>query len=148
MWPSSVQISMSDSAPDLPSPSDTPDAGPYWQAARDEKLVMQHCYGCGTYRFFPSHLCPECGSAEQVWGPCTGRGTIYSLTTVHRAPSPAFRAVVPYVVALVDLEEGPRMMANIVGAERLTASIGDAVEVLFESRGVDAKVPQFKLAGR
>ena len=132
---------------DLPAPQEAPDAGPYWKAARGGRLVMQHCYGCGTYRFFPSHLCPGCGSDEQVWGPCSGRGTIFSVTTVHRAPSPAFRAIVPYVVALVELEEGPRMMTNIVGEGRLEAAIGDAVEVCFEPRGDEAKVPQFKLAG-
>lgn len=138
---------MSELSSDLPAPQGTPDAGPYWQAAQDGQLVMQHCYGCGTYRFFPSHICPECGSDEQVWGPCSGRGTVYSLTIVHRAPSPAFRKNVPYVVALVDLEEGPRMMANIVGEGRMEASIGDAVEVCFEPRGAEAKVPQFTLAG-
>lgn len=139
---------MTDPGPDLPAPQETPDAGPYWQAARENRLVMQHCYGCGTYRFFPSRLCPECGSDEQVWGPCSGRGTIYSLTTVHRAPTPAFRAGVPYVVALVELAEGPRVMANIVGEGRLEAAIGDAVEVCFEPRGKNgAKVPQFTLAG-
>ena len=108
---------------------------------------MQHCYGCGAYRFFPSLLCPHCGSDEQVWGPCSGRGTIYSVTVVHRAPNAAFRAVAPYVVALVELEEGPRMMANIVGEGRLEAAIGDAVEVCFEARGPDLKVPQFMRAG-
>lgn len=137
---------MSDGPNDLPAPREAPDAGPYWQAAREGKLVMQQCYGCGTYRFFPSHLCPQCGSDEQVWGPCTGRGTIYSVTTVHRAPSTEFRAVAPYVVALIELPEGPRMMANIVGEGRLEAAIGDAVEVCFEARGAGAKVPQFKLA--
>lgn len=146
MWPNSVQMPMSDGTADLPAPREAPDAGPYWQAAREDRLVMQHCYGCGTYRFFPSLLCPECGSDEQVWGPCSGRGTIYSVTTVHRAPSPAFRKIVPYVVALIDLEEGPRMMANIVGEGGDKAVIGDAVEVCFEARGTDAKVPQFKLA--
>ena len=138
---------MSKAESDLPAPKEAPDAGPYWQAARESRLVLQTCYGCGTYRFFPSYLCPECGSDEQVWGPCSGRGVIYSVTTVHRAPSPTFRALAPYCVALIDLEEGPRMMANIVGDRRLEAAMGDPVEVCFEARGQDAKIPQFKLTG-
>lgn len=138
---------MSEGASDLPAPVQAPDAGPFWQAAREDRLVLQSCYGCGAYRFFPSHLCPECGSDEQVWGPCSGRGTIYSVTTVHRAPSPAFRAAVPYMVALIDLAEGPRMMANIVGNRCHEAAIGDPVEVCFEARGQGAKIPQFELAG-
>ncbi|MEM1198412.1 MAG: Zn-ribbon domain-containing OB-fold protein [Pseudomonadota bacterium] len=128
---------------DLPAPYLTADAGPYWQAANEDRLVMQKCDGCSAYRFFPSYVCSNCGSDADAWGTCSGRGTIYSLTVVHRAPSPAFRAIVPYVVALIDLEEGPRMMANIVGDDRLDAAIGDRVEVCFEPRGPEVKVPQF-----
>ncbi len=138
---------MDDGAADLPAPYLSADAGPYWRAAQEDRLVMQLCYGCGSYRFFPGLLCPKCGSDEQVWGPCSGQGTVYSLTMVHRAPNPAFRSIAPYIVALIDLEEGPRMMANIVGADRLETAIGDRVKVCFEARGPEIKVPQFVRVG-
>ncbi|MEM8687973.1 MAG: Zn-ribbon domain-containing OB-fold protein [Pseudomonadota bacterium] len=138
---------MGDTPADLPVPYFSADARAYWRAAKEGRLVMQKCDGCGAYRFFPSFVCSNCGSDETVWGRCSGRGTIYSLTVVHRAPSPAFRAIVPYVVALIDLEEGPRMMANIVGDDRLDAAIGDLVEVCFEARGPEFKVPQFARVG-
>ena len=77
-----------------------------------------------------------------------GGGRVHSHSIVHRAPSPAFRERVPYVVALVDLEEGPRMMANIVGDDALEVAIGDAVEVLFEERGEGRKLPQFRRTRR
>ena len=131
---------------ELPAPQPTADAGPYWEAAREGRLVVQTCANCGTMRFFPSHLCRACGSAEHTWEQVSGKGTIYSITIVHRAPTPAFRENAPYAVALVNLAEGPRMLANIIGDGALEAKIGDAVEVCFEMRG-DAKVPQFKLVG-
>jgi uncharacterized OB-fold protein len=73
---------------------------------------------------------------------------VHSFTIVHRAAFPEFQAITPYVVALVDLAEGPRMMTNIVGDDAHSVAIGDAVTVVFEARGSDgAKVPQFKRAG-
>ena len=100
---------------------------------------------CGTYRFIPRDICPSCGSDDAIWEDASGDGVIYSLTTVHRGPTPAFRAHVPYVVALIDLAEGPRMMANIVGQGSAQAAIGDAVRVCFEERQGGAKIPQFRL---
>jgi uncharacterized OB-fold protein len=131
---------------DLPAPLVSPDGAPYWRAAAEERLELQCCADCGTYRFPPSHLCRQCGSDAADWREVSGNGTIYSFTIVHRAPTPEFRAHVPYVVALIDLAEGPRMMANIIGPGALECAIGDAVAVTFEARGPDAKVPQFRLA--
>ena len=129
---------------DLPGPIPTPDAGPYWDAANEERLTLQRCAACGTHRFFPRPLCPECGADAVDWIDASGDGIVHSFTIVHRAPTPAFRAHVPYVVALIDLVEGPRMMTNIIGADAGTVAIGDRVQVCFEARGPDAKVPQFR----
>jgi hypothetical protein len=132
----------------LPIPPENPDSAPYWRAAREERLEMQRCAGCGRFRFPPSLLCPHCHGEGAEWAPLSGRGRIVSFSIVHRAPAPAFQARVPYVLALVDLEEGPRMMANVVGEGALEVAIDDAVEVVFEARGDDGfKLPQFRRAG-
>lgn len=132
---------------DLPAPIVIADSAPYWQAAREGRLALQKCRDCGALRFFPRYLCTACGSERTDWVDASGRGTIHSFTIVHRAAFPEFQARTPYVVALVDLEEGPRMMTNILGADALEVAIGDAVSVTFEARGADgAKVPQFRRA--
>jgi hypothetical protein len=133
----------------LPAPIVNADSAPYWEGARSDKLLLQRCGGCGTLRFFPRFLCTACGSDRTEWSEVSGRGTVHSFTIVHRAAFPEFQATTPYVVALIDLEEGPRMMTNIVGDDALSVAIGDTVTVVFEERGADgAKVPQFKRLGR
>lgn len=127
----------------LPSPPAlTAEARHYFAAAADGRLELQFCQSCGAPRFFPRPICPHCGSGDYRWQPVSGRGTVESFTVVTRAPSPAFRELVPYVVAVVALAEGPRMMANITGAGALDVTIGAPVEVVFEARG-DGQVPQF-----
>lgn len=91
----------------------------------------------------PRFLCPHCWSTELDWVQASGRGTVHSFSVIRRAPAQAFAAQVPYVVALVDLDEGPRMMSNIVGDDALQTRIGDPVAVCFEDRGDGAKLPQF-----
>ena len=86
---------------------------------------------------------PHCWSSELGWTKSTGEGRVYTFTVMYRAALPSFASRVPYVVALIDLAEGPRMMANIVGNDALQTQIGDRVTVCFEQRGDDGKVPQF-----
>ena len=133
---------------ELPEPIVNADSRPYWEGARQGRLLLQRCGDCGTLRFFPRYLCTACGSDRTEWAEASGRGTVHSFTIVHRAAFPEFQARTPYVVALIDLEEGPRVMTNIVGDDALGVAIGDAVVVEFEARGTEgAKVPQFKRAG-
>lgn len=132
---------MSDS---LPVPAVNPDTAPYWEAASQDRLIMQRCGGCGNLRFYPRYLCPDCWSDQADWVEVSGQGRVHSFTVMRRAPSPAFMGRVPYVVALIDLEEGPRMMANIVGDDALDTAIDDAVTVCFEERADGFKVPQFQ----
>ena len=92
----------------------------------------------------PRFLCPVCWSDQLEWIDAKGTGTVHSFTVVRRASSPAFSSRVPYVVALVDLKEGPRMMANLIGDDALSVAIGDPVTVTFEDRGAGALIPQFE----
>lgn len=126
-----------------PAPAPNADSKVYWEGAAQGNLVLKHCRGCGKHHFPPRHLCPFCWSDDLSWAPSSGAGVVYSFTVMHRAPMPAFAARVPYVVALVDLAEGPRMMANVVGDDALAVAVGDRVQVCFEPRGEAAKVPQF-----
>lgn len=128
---------------DLPSPIVNPDSKVYWDGAREGRLMIRKCKACGLTHFLPRYLCPACWSTELDWMQASGLGTVHSFTVIRRAPLAAFVGRVPYVVALIDLDEGPRMMANILGDDALQTRIDDRVEVCFEGRGDGAKVPQF-----
>ena len=128
---------------ELPAPIVNPDSQAYWDGARNGRLMIRKCKACGVLHFLPRYLCPACWSRDLEWIQSSGRGTVHSFTIIRRAPLPAFTDRVPYVVALIELEEGPRMMANILGEDALATGIGDAVEVCFEERGDGAKIPQF-----
>ena len=127
-----------------PAPITNADSKPYWEAAAREELLLRRCTACGKLHFPPRHLCPKCWSDALEWTKSTGQGVVYSFTVMHRAPMPAFAKRVPYVVALIDLDEGPRMMANILGEDALSTAIGDRVSVCFEERAGGSKVPQFR----
>jgi uncharacterized OB-fold protein len=128
-------------------PLPSPDAAtePYWAAAREHRLVMPHCNDCGHYHFYPRTLCPRCNSAQLDWKDCSGRGVVYSFTVVHRAPSPAFAAAVPYVVATIKLDQGPHLMTNIVSCAPDAVRIGMPVRVVFHKASEEITLPVFEL---
>lgn len=128
----------------LPAPALNADSKPFWEAAREQRLLVKQCNACMRPHFPPRHLCPYCWSDETSWIESRGVGTVYTFTVIHRPPAPEFSGRGPYVVALVDLEEGPRVMANIVGAGALDTAIGDRVSLRFEARGSGWNVPQFE----
>lgn len=132
---------------DLPKPITNADSLPYWNAARERKLVIRKCNGCGALHFMPRYICPECWSDQLEWVESAGTGSVHSFSIIRRAPVPAFAAKTPYVTALIDLDEGPRMVANILGDDALSVKIGDKVSVIFEDRGDGALIPQFKKTG-
>jgi len=131
---------------DKPLPPVTAETRPFWEGAAAGELRYQACLACGRAQFYPRVLCAACGGTDLAWLHSRGEGTVYAVTVVYRAPSPAFRADVPYAVALVDLDEGFRMLANIVGGDPERVAIGDRVTVVFERRG-GVTVPQFVRAG-
>jgi uncharacterized OB-fold protein len=127
-----------------PIPVPNEDSRQFWEGCRANKLLLQMCDSCGHVRFYPRILCTECGSTETTCIEASGRGTVYSHTTIHRAPSPAFKADVPYVLALVTLEEGGRMMTNIVGCKPEEVAIDMPVKVKFEKVSDEISVPKFE----
>jgi len=85
---------------------------------------MPRCADCGAFHFYPRPACPKCGSAKLAWAEASGRGIVYSYSTVHRAPSPAFKDDVPYVVAIVKTDEGPHLLSRVVGVPPEAVKIG------------------------
>lgn len=129
----------------LPVPVPNADSAPYWEAARQRRLLVRRCKECSALHFMPRHLCPSCWSDSLEWVEASGGGTVHSFTIIRRAPLAAFAPRVPYVVALIELEEGLRMLTNVVGDDALSVRIGDTVRVTFEDRGAGAMLPQFEL---
>lgn len=114
------------------------DSAEFFAAAAEGRLVFQSCKSCGEVQYPPRHHCASCWETDLNWSESTGKGTVETYTVVQRAPVQAFRAKVPYVVAAIRLEEGPRMITNLAGEDALDVVIGDAVEVVFE-KAVDGE---------
>jgi len=127
-----------------PLPRPTPESKPFWDGCRNHQLLIQKCKSCGDLRFPPSLLCPSCSSLETEWVPSSGKGEIWSHAVFHKVYHPAFERNIPYVVAVVELEEGVRMVTNIVGCAPDEVSIGMAVEVFFDDVAPEVTIPRFK----
>lgn len=121
----------------------TPELEPFFEAARDGRLVVQRCSSCGALRFPARGLCAVCLSRESEWSEVSGRGEVYSFFWMHQVYHPALAGEVPYAVVVVKLEEGPNMMTNILDCPKDQLRIGLPVEVTFEQRG-DVRLPQFR----
>lgn len=113
----------------------TPVSEPYWAALARHELTVQRCGSCGRHNFYPRLSCPACGARRLAWVRCTGRARLHSFVINHFA-APGFEDEVPYVIAIVELEEGPRMMANLrgVAADPACLTIDMPLEVAFEER--------------
>ena len=106
-------------------------AGVFLDGVRDGRLPLQVCGGCGRHWHYPRPLCPRCGARDWDWADAAGTGAVNSFTIVHRAPIPALKALTPYVLAMIDLDEGARVTSLIVGEDAMDTAIGDAVEIRF-----------------
>jgi uncharacterized OB-fold protein len=126
-----------------PVPRPSPESAHYWQAAREHRLELPRCNGCGKMWFPPSQSCPHCLVADFTWTPVSGVGKVYSFVTYHRVYHPAFAQDVPYVVALVELAEGPRLLTNIVGVPPEAVTCDMPVKVVFDDLEQGASVPKF-----
>lgn len=120
------------------------DSRPYWEGLAQGELRIQRCDACSRAVFYPRSLCPHCYSEKLSWIVAIGRGTIYSYTVAHQAFG-AFAADVPFIIAIVELEEGVRMMSRVIDAPRESIAIGARVQVTFEKAGEDLTLPYFRL---
>ena len=141
---------MSEAIAKKPLPVITAEAQPFWDAAAQNKLVMQRCQDCRAYIWTPRPACFECGSANVAWTQLSGNGKVYSFTVIRqvvgRAASKAFEPDIPYVVAWIDLDEGPRMISNVIGCPAEDVKLGMKVAVVFERQSPDVWLPKFKPA--
>ncbi len=132
--------------PPKPEPRPAPESMPYWEAAKQHRLELPQCEACQQYWFPPSRTCPHCLSAKVQWTPVSGRAKVFSFVIYDRVYHPAYAQEVPYVVALVELEEGPRLLTNVVGVAPLDVRCDMPLRVVFEDRPGGASVPQFAAA--
>jgi len=117
---------------------------PFWEGAKRHELWLQRCQDCGKFRFYPRSICPHCFSYNTEWIKVSGRGKIYSFTVSHKPASPAFKQDVPYNIAIVELEEGVRMMSNIVECRNEDLGIDMPVEVVFDDVTPEITLPKFR----
>jgi len=129
-----------------PLPIVDPESAPYWLALKENRLILKHCRDCGRHHFYPRALCPHCHSDALEWRDARGTGSIYSFTIARRPAGPAFKADAPYVVAVVELDEGARMMTNIVTEHVEAVRIGQRVAVAFEAATDEITLPKFRPA--
>jgi uncharacterized OB-fold protein len=102
---------------------------PYWEAAAQGRLLLRRCAGCGRAHHYPREFCPYCWSEDVHWEQASGRAVLYTWSVVHINDLPPFRDRLPYVAAVVDLAEGPRMMTAVVDCDPLTLCAGQALHV-------------------
>jgi len=124
-----------------PAPIVTEDSLAFWLAAAEGRLVAQQCAGCGRLRHPPRPMCPSCHSTEQTMVELAGTGVVYSYSVLHHPQNPAF--TYPVLAVLVELDEGVRILSNLVGTDPGAVSIGLPVEVRFEPTGDGMAVPVF-----
>jgi uncharacterized OB-fold protein len=127
-----------------PLPHITPQMALFWEAARRHQLVVQRCRECGTDRFPARDLCSRCLSRDVEWVAVSGRGTVFSYAVMHQVYHPGFADEVPYAVVLVELEEGARLLSNVVDCPPAELTIGMPVEVVFEDRTPEVTLPKFR----
>ena len=130
--------------PRRPAPLLTDDNAFFWEAAVEGRLVAQRCRGCGQLRHPPRPMCPQCHSLEFEVVTLSGRGSLYSYAILHHPQHPAFDY--PVIAALVDLEEGTRLVSNLSGIDPEKIEIGMPLEVVFEPTENGGAVPVFRSA--
>lgn len=134
-----------------PVPYPSPETQPYWDGCKRHELMLPYCAGCEAFFFYPRQFCPTCFSWEIEWRTCSGKGTLHTFAIQFRAQMPGMKA--PYVTAVVQLDEGPRLMTNLVEVEPALLEqpenirCGVPVEVVWEDVNDEIALPMFRLVG-
>lgn len=130
-----------------PLPEITPLNQPFWDGAKEGKLVMQRCEDCRAWVWCPRPVCGECGSDKLEWTELSGRGKVFAFTVIREVVGRALRGFapdIPYVTAWIDLDEGPRFCSNIIGGRIEDVKIGMDLEAVFEDTGEGVTLPKFR----
>lgn len=131
----------------IPTPPQAPWTAPFWKAAQEGVLLIQQCPSCIHHIFYPRRHCPYCGAPKVNWVQASGRGTVYSFTVVENNAPSAFLEQMPFIIAIIQLEEGVRMMSALVACDPADARCEMPVEVTFERVSGELSLPKFKPAG-
>ncbi|HYU21264.1 MAG TPA: Zn-ribbon domain-containing OB-fold protein [Chloroflexota bacterium] len=135
---------MVDYAKPLPIPD--PVTRPFWDSLTAHAIKLQRCGACGRFVYYPRAVCPSCLSDDLTWTPVSGRGVVHTFTIAHRHPNPVFGGEVPYVVALIELEEGARMLSSLIGVEPTpeAVNVGMPVEIVYDDVTDQITLPRFR----
>ena len=125
-------------------PPSSPLTEPFWAATRTRQLLVQWCIDCDQPIFYPREACPSCLGTDLEWRPSSGTGTVYAVSVQHRPANPTMASRVPYAVALIDLDDGIRLMSNVVDLDPEAVAPGLAVEVTWEPMSDGRHLPQFR----
>ena len=129
-----------------PLPRPTAASLPFWAAAKRHELQIQRCGSCGAHIFYPREVCPECLSSDLQWIKVSGKGTVYSYTIAQAPTHPAFAEQVPYVIAIVELAEGPPLTTNITGCKPDEVRVGMPVVATFDDVTPEMTLVKFRPA--
>ena len=127
-----------------PLPQPNGDTQPFWDGCKEHLLRFQKCQNCGHIRWPPSIICPRCYSYDAEWIVASGRGKVYTFAIYHQVYHKAFASDIPYVTAVVELEEGPHILSNIVGCSLDQVRCDMPVEVVWEDITGEFSLPKFK----
>ena len=129
-----------------PEPPVTEVSAPFWEATRERRLVLQRCGNCQAWVWYPRTACTHCLGDNLLWTGVSGHGTVYACSVHHRAGVVGMKECVPYVVALVELQEGVRVLSNIVGCDPDSVKVGQEVTLAWEALPDGRHLAVFELA--
>jgi uncharacterized OB-fold protein len=127
-----------------PLPKPNADTRIFWEQCKEHRLTFQKCNDCNHVRWPPALLCPQCHSVSHDGIVSPGRGTVYTFVVYHQAFHPAFKEDLPYVVAVIKLEEGPQIVSNIVGCDPVKVACDMPVELIWEDITDEFSLPKFQ----
>lgn len=133
-------------APERPLPEPSELTRPFWEGLKAREVRLQRCQDCSQFVFYPRVACPECMSERLKWEAVSGRGKVYTFTIVRRAMIPAFQAEVPYVFAIVELEEGPRLATNVIGCDPERVRVDMPVKAAYDEITEEISLLKFEPA--
>lgn len=133
-------------APQKPLPIPSPETEPFWQACKNHELMIPYCNNCQSYYWYPRFFCPLCFSRDVGWRKASGRGRLYTYAIQHRPAGPGFANDVPYITAIVQLDEGPRLFTNLVevAPDPKQIQCDMPVEVVFDDVTEEITIPKFR----
>jgi uncharacterized protein len=125
------------------APTISPETADYWAATAEGRLLLKRCDACGHVIWYPRAICPDCHSTDTSWFEASGRGEVYSFTVNRRGDGP-WKEAAPFVLAYVELDEGPRVMTNIVDCDVDSVAIGQRVTAVWDDTGQGNAVLRFR----